>query len=366
MAATVTAPLPPEDGGGPGGPDDPGGTVQPPPAEGEDAPRRVKASIGPDDHVFRLLARAGGFTVLAVMSLVGVFLTYQAWQALQVAGWSFFTTSEWNPDSGVFGIAAVLTGTVLIALVAVVIAVPLAVGTALYISEYAPRGLRRTLVSLVDLMAAVPSVVYGIWGLFLLQPELLVVGPQGDGLPRWLATYAGWIPIFRVDGFDPRDPIAAGTALTSSTFIAGIVVAMMVTPIACSVMREVFSQAPAGEREGAYALGATKWGMIRTVVLPFGTGGIIGGTMLGLGRALGETIGVYLIISPVFEIQTHILENGANSVSALIALRYGEASPFAISALMAAGLALFLMTLAVNFVASSIIARSRSGAASDA
>ena len=109
-----------------------------------------------------------------------------------------------------------------------------------------------------------------------------------------------------------------------------MVVALMVTPISCSIMREVFSQAPVGEREGAYALGATRWGMIRTVVLPFGTGGMIGGTMLGLGRALGETIAVYLIISPVFAIQPHILQNGANSVSALIALRYGEATPFGI------------------------------------
>ena len=140
---------------------------------------------------------------------------------------------------------------------------------------------------------------------------------------------------------------------------------MMVTPITCSIMREVFMQAPLGEREGALALGATRWGMIRTVVLPFGRGGMIGGTMLGLGRALGETIAVYLIISPVFVIQPHILETGANSISALIALRYSEASPFEISALMAAGLALFLVTLVVNFGASIVISRSRSGASSE-
>lgn len=144
-----------------------------------------------------------------------------------------------------------------------------------------------------------------------------------------------------------------------------MVVSLMVAPIICSVVREVFSQAPVGEREGAYALGANRWGMIRSVVLPFGKGGMIGGTMLGLGRALGETIAVYLIISPVFVIQPHILQNGTSSVSSLIALRYGEASPMGMSALMAAGLALFLMTLVVNFAASSIVARSRSGATSD-
>jgi phosphate transport system permease protein len=140
---------------------------------------------------------------------------------------------------------------------------------------------------------------------------------------------------------------------------------MMVSPIICSIMREVFMQAPVGEREAALALGSTRWGVIRNVVLPFGRGGMIGGTMLGLGRALGETIAVYLIISPVFVIQPHILATGANSVSALIALRYSEASPFEISALMAAGLALFLVTLVVNFGASLIISRSRSGAGSD-
>jgi phosphate transport system permease protein len=310
------------------------------------------------DRVFRVVAGGGGGLVLAVMLLVGGFLLYRAWQALRKAGWSFLTTAAWEPDAGHFGVAAVLTGTCLIALVAVVIAVPLAIGTALYISEYAPPRLRRTLVSVVDLMAAVPSVVYGLWGLFFLQGKVI-------GLARWISTYFGWIPLFKVDGADPHDPLATPTVYTASTFVAGLVVAMMVTPIICSVIREVFSQAPVGEREGAYALGATRWGMIRSVVLPFGKGGMIGGTMLGLGRALGETIGVYLVISPVFVVQPHIFQSGTSSVSSLIALRYGEASKFGMSALMAAGLALFLMTLVVNFAASSIVARSRSGATAE-
>jgi phosphate transport system permease protein len=207
-------------------------------------------------------------------------------------------------------------------------------------------------------MAAVPSVIYGLWGLFFLQGHVV-------GLARWLSTWLGWIPIFSVDGADPTDPLATLSVYTASTFIAGITVALMVAPIQCAVMREAFSQAPAGEREGAYALGATRWGMISNVVLPFGRGGIIGGTMLGLGRALGETIAVYMIISPVFKIQPHILQDGANSVSSLIALRYGDASGFGMSALMAAGLALFILTLIVNFTASSIVARSRSGAQSE-
>ncbi|MFC5919119.1 phosphate ABC transporter permease subunit PstC [Streptomyces pulveraceus] len=327
-------------------------------AAAKDVPRRLYADPGLPDRVFRGVARGGGGLVLAVMLLVGGFLLYRAWEALSRAGWSFLTTEAWEPDAGRFGIAAVLVGTVLIALVAVAVAVPLAVGGALYISEYAPPRLRRTLISVVDLMAAVPSVVYGLWGLFFFEGKILPTA-------RWIATYLGWIPVFRVDGADPSDPLAPESVYTSSTLVAGVVVALMVAPIACSVMREVFSQAPVGEREGAYALGATRWGMIRSVVLPFGKGGMIGGTMLGLGRALGETIGVYLIISPVFEIQWHVVQSGASSVAALIALRYGEASEFGMSALMAAGLALFLMTLVVNFAASSIVARSRSGAASE-
>ena len=160
------------------------------------------------------------------------------------------------------------------------------------------------------------------------------------------------------------DVLTEASAFTSSAFIAGIVVGLMVVPTQTSIMREAFSQAPVGEREAALALGSTRWGMIRTVVLPFGRGGMIGGTMLGLGRALGETIAVYMIISPIFTINWEVLKTGTNSVSALIALRYGEASEFGLSALMAAGLVLFVITLVVNFTASSIVARSRSGAES--
>ncbi|MFL4906626.1 phosphate ABC transporter permease subunit PstC [Streptomyces sp. MMS24-I2-30] len=328
-------------------------------AGADDVPRRLYADPGLPDRIFRWVLRSGGGFVLAVMLLVGGFLLYRAWLALDKAGLSFLTTAQWAPDAGRFGIAAVLVGTVLIAVVAVLVAVPLATGAALYIAEYAPPRLRQTLISVVDLMAAVPSVVYGLWGAFFLQDKVLPTA-------RWISAYFGWIPVFHVNGAEPDDPLASPSVYTSSTFIAGLVVGMMIAPIVCSIMREVFSQAPAGEREGAYALGATRWGMIRSVVLPFGRGGMIGGTMLGLGRALGETIAVYMIISLTFDIQWHVLQAGTSSVSSLIALRYGEASEFSMSALMAAGFTLFVMTLIVNFVASTIVARSRSGAASDA
>ncbi len=333
-------------------------------------PRPLLALPSTADRTYQWVTSGAGATVLAIMLFVGLFLLLRAADAIGRAGWSFLTTAAWQPDGGSFGIAAMLTGTVLIGLTAIVIAVPLAVGTALYISEYAPTRLRRLLINLVDLMAAVPSVVYGLWGFFLLQPQLLAKGPQGEGLPRWLATYLGWIPIFEVQqaggAVDLSDPATSGTIVTSSMFIAAVVVALMVAPVACSIMREGFSQAPAGEREGAYALGSTKWGMIRSVVLPFGAGGIVGGTMLGLGRALGETIAVAMILSLAFDVKIRILENGGGSIPVLIVLKYGEGSVFAISALMAAGLSLFLLTLVVNFGASAVIARSRSGAVSDA
>jgi phosphate transport system permease protein len=309
--------------------------------------------------LFRLGARFSGIAVLAIMASIGLFLLSKSLKAFKAAGFSFLTTQAWNPDTHHFGIAALLPDTVIIALVAIAVAVPLSLGMALFISEIAPLRIKRYLVLLVDLMAAVPSVVYGLWGLKWFQAHVI-------GVSRWISTWFSWIPIFRVPGSDPTNPLSSATIYTAGSFIAGLVVGLMVTPIASSIMREAFSQAPAGEREGALALGATRWGMIRAVVLPFGRGGIIGGVMLGLGRALGETIAIYLIISPNFHIDWHILHTGANSVAATIALRYSDSSPFGLAALMAAGFSLFMLTLIVNFTASAIVSRSRSGAESEA
>jgi len=311
------------------------------------------------DRVFRTVCFAAGGVTVAIMLAVGVFLTARGGQALASSGPSFLWVQAWNPQEGVadsFGIAAVLFGTVTIAVIALAFSFPLAFGTALLISEVLPDGIKRAMTTIVDLMAAVPSVVFGLWGVQFLQENVIPVG-------QWISTYLGWIPIFSVTDADGQR-LTDASAFTSSAFIAGMVVALMVLPTQTSIMREAFSQAPIGEREGALALGSTRWGMIRTVVLPFGRGGIIGGTMLGLGRALGETIAVYMIISPIFTINWEVLKTGTNSVSALIALRYGESSEFGLSALMAAGLALFLITLIINFTASSIVARSRSGAES--
>lgn len=328
-----------------------------PPRAPDARPLSSHREIG--DRLFSGAALTTGLVVLGLMLAVGTFLVAESWDALSATGFSFFTTSEWEPDRGSFGIASVLLGTVLIAGVAVLVAIPISMATALFITEIAAPRYRSTLVSLVDLMAAVPSVVYGLWGLFFFQAGAI-------NLSRWLSTWLGWLPFFSVKGNESAAALPSMSVFTASTFVAGVVVALMVMPIQCSVMREVFSQVPLGEREGAFALGATRWGMIRIVSFPFARGGIIGGTMLGLGRALGETIAVLLIISPRFDININLLEAGGNSVSALIAGRYAEASDFSLSALMAAGLALFAMTLAVNFTASWFVSRSRSGASSEA
>jgi phosphate transport system permease protein len=299
------------------------------------------------DRIYRTLSTWAGLLTLVILALIGLFLALQALPAFRHMGVAFFWTQAWQPD-GVkhqFGIAAVLYWTVVIAAIALVIAMIVSLPCALYITEYSPRRLRRTLIGLVDLLAAIPSVIYGIWGLTFFEPHAVEVS-------RWLATNLGFIPIFQSDRSN-----YAGSAL-----IAGAVVAIMIMPICTSVMREVFSQTPPGEKEAALALGATRWGMIRNVVLPFGRGGIIGGAMLGLGRALGETIAVSLIISPIFLINPHWIQSGANSIAALIALLFGEATrQNGLPALMAAGLTLFGVTLLVNFFASMIVARSRSG-----
>jgi phosphate transport system permease protein len=312
-----------------------------------DLPRRILPSRGRADRLYRRLATGAGLFTLVILVLIGLFLVLRALPAFRQMGLAFLTTTAWQPDGTKhqFGIAAVMYWTIVIGVIALLIAVPVSIAAALFINEYAPRRFRRGLTALIDLLAAIPSVIYGIWGLAFFQPNFVPVS-------KWITDNLSWVPIFKTDN----------TNYAGSALIAGIIVSLMVIPICASVMREVFSQAPAGEKEAALALGASRWGMIRTVVLPFGRGGIIGGSMLGFGRALGETIAVAIVISPNYFISTHIVQSGTNSVAALIALQFGEATQqYGIPALMAAGLSLFVVTLVVNFFASVVVARSRSG-----
>ena len=322
-------------------------TAPAPDASG-DAPRPIYARTSMGDKVFRGILRAGGLSVLVILGLILALLADRSVGAFKTMGFSFFTTQSWFVSTNQYGIAAVLPFAVLIALVAMLIAVPIAFATALYISEYAPQALRGPLITVIDLMAAVPSIVWALFGFYFVQPRIL-------GFNSWLARHLSFLPFLKVNG-----QLNSPTTFTSSTFIAGVVVSFMVIPIVTSLSREVFSQAPQAEREGAYALGATRWGMVRTVVVPFGRAGFIGSCMLGMGRALGETIAVVFIISPIFVFDPHILDGHSNSISALIALHYND-GPKAVSALMAAGLVLFLITLLINVLGSMITSRSRSG-----
>jgi phosphate transport system permease protein len=311
------------------------------------SPRGIALNPTRPDQIYRAFCLTCGLATLVVLVLIGAFLLIRAWPALKVAGWRFLTTEQLPPvinDHTTFGIRALIFGTIEISTIALIVAVPVSIATALFISDYAPRQLRRPMTSVVEVLAAVPSLVYGLWGFFFLQPRVVPIS-------QWLNQHLGWIPVFKV----------SETLFASSPFIAGLVVSLMVIPISTSVMREVFSQAPPAEKEGALALGATRWAMVRAVVLPFGAGGIIGGSMLGLGRALGETIAVAIILSTMQTFNPHILQSGGATIPATIALRFGESNGLALSALMAAGAALFGMTLLVNTAASMVVARSRSG-----
>lgn len=329
----------------------------PAPPEPDDRPRRVVVRRTPADHAFRWTTRGVAILVLVLLAAIGGYLLYQGADALERAGLAFLTEDAWEPKSGTFGVRGLLTGTVLVALVALCVAVPIALTAALYITEFAPRRVRGLLTTIVDLMAAVPSIIYGVFGFFVLQPQLIPVS-------RWLATTFEFLPIFEIRTIDV-DARFVDSQFSSSLFIAGVVVSTMVIPICCSVGREVFGQAPIGEKEGALALGATRWGVIRAVVLPFGRGGMIGGVMLGLGRALGETIAVAMIISFNTDFSLRVLDGQGSTISSLIVLKYGEADAESISALMAAGLALFVLTLGVNTIAGVLVARSRSGRATE-
>jgi phosphate transport system permease protein len=316
---------------------------------GDDRPRVIVAPTEPADQVFRGVLRAAGLTTFVIMGLIALFLALRSTRALHRAGWHFLTEQRWSIGAGHFGIAALLPDGFFIAVIALLVAVPVAISTALFIAEYAPVGLRRLLITLIDLMAAVPSIIYGLWGLYFLQPR--IIGPI-----RFVANHLAFLPFFKVRTGDYT------FSYTSSTTIAGVVVGLMIIPITTALSREVFSQAPVGEREAAYALGSTRWGMVRTVVLPYARGGMIGAVMLGFGRAMGETITVALIVSPAFKFNFHVLEGSGISISSLIALRFGDSDALSLSALMGAGLVLFAVTLIVNSLASIVINRSRTGA----
>lgn len=311
-------------------------------------PREISTEPRRSDKVFRSVVTAGGLSSLVILGLIALFLGYRGFEVLRQEGIGFITHADWsittddagNVTESHFGLSAMLVGTIMCALVAVVIALPISVFSALFLNFYAPGWLKKFLVAIIDMMAAFPSILFGIWGFLVLMPSV-------EYWAKLIHRYLGWIPLF-----DLQVPV-----YTRSPFVAGVVLAIMIIPIITSVSREVFSQAPLDRIQAAYALGATRWAMIKAVVIPHGRSGVIGGAMLGLGRAMGETVAVFTVLNIVFQINWHVLLGVGGNVASLIILKFGDASPYEIKALMAAGLVLFLLTLVVNAGANAIVKR---------
>lgn len=309
-------------------------------------PREIHTEPRRSDKVFRGVVTGGGLSSLAILGLIAVFLGYRGFEILRQEGIGFITNSDWsistdeagNVLESHFGLAAMLAGTILCSLIAVVIAVPISVFSALFLNFYAPSWLKKSLITIIDMMAAFPSILFGIWGFLVLMPSI-------EYWAKLLHRYLGFIPIF-----DMQVPV-----YTRSPFVAGVVLSIMIIPIITSVSREIFSQAPLDRIQAAYALGATRWAMIKAVVIPHGRSGVIGGAMLGLGRAMGETVAVFTVLNIVFQVNWQMLLGAGGNVASLIILKFGDASPYEIKALMAAGLILFVLTLIINAMANLIV-----------
>jgi len=290
------------------------------------APREITTKPRLSDQVFRIVVTIGGMTSLVILGLIALFLSLKGISVLRVEQFSFITESKWEVlqdaegkvAESTFGLGAMLIGTFLSAFIAVIVGVPIAVLSALYLTFYARGPVKKLLISLIDLMAAFPSLLFGFWGFIVLMGS-------AEYWAKLLNKYLGFIPIFDVPA------------------------------IVTAISREIFDQTPLDRVQAAYALGASKLAMIRAVVIPYGRGGVVGGAMLGLGRAMGETVAVYTVLNVVYQINWQVLFGAGGNVASLILLKFGEAGPDEVNALMAAGLVLFLLTLTVNAISDVLI-----------
>ena len=304
------------------------------------------------DRLFAAVSTGAGIIVIAIVVMVGIFLVEKAWPALTHDKANFFFSRQFSTDTTdangkpilKFGVLGLLWGTVAVSIIAILLAFPVATGIALFITQYANPRLARPVAYVIDLLAAIPSIVYGIWGITVLAPAL-------EPIQRAL-YHLGWIPFFKNQN-----------ALTGTIFDAGVVLAVMILPIMTAISRDVFARTPRANVEAAWALGATKWEMIRLSVLPYGRAGVVSGAMLGLGRALGETVAMYLILSaPGQGAPFHAsFFTGAETFASKIANNAAEfENPQSAGAYIAAGLVLFVLTFIVNAAARSIVNRKAS------
>jgi phosphate transport system permease protein len=296
------------------------------------------AGSGWGDIAFRVVLTAFALTIpLGFLALVAR-LTVSSWPTIREFGFRFLVTSTWDPVANVYGAAPMIFGTLYSSLIALVLAVPLALGVAIFLTEFAPRPLREPVGTLVELLAAIPSVVYGLWGIFVLIPLLRtwVVPP--------LEAVLGWTPLF------------SGTFYGNSMLAAGIILAVMILPYISSVSREVLAAVPPSQREAALALGATRWEAVRSAVLPYARSGIVGAVILGLGRALGETMAVVMVVGNRHDLSLSLLNPGT-TMAAVIANEFNEAAGLQRAALFEVGLVLFGVTVAVNAFARILVWR---------
>jgi phosphate transport system permease protein len=294
------------------------------------------------DRAFRSVAMLAGFSVLIILGLIAFSTTHEAWPAFSKEGLHFFTSKTWDVPAGDFGALAFVYGTLVVSTIALVLAVPVSIGIALFITEIAPRRMRRSIVYVIDLLAAVPSVVYGLWG-------LKVLAVDAPGFYRNVSNMFRPVPILHT--------LFSGHPLSGVSFMtAGIIVALMITPIITSITREVFATVPTAQKEAAVALGATRWEMIRGAVFPHSRSGIVGAVLIGLGRAMGETIAVALVIGSATSVTARLFSPG-DTMASVIANQFGEATGTHRASLIGLGVLLFAITIVIGVLARAFVAR---------
>lgn len=306
---------------------------------GSASPLAHRRPIG--DRIFQILAAAAGVLVLVILALIAISTSQQASSWFSTQGWKIFTV-DWNPATNSFGALSFIYGTIITAAIAIILSVPISVAMALLLTEVVPRRWARPIVYVVDLLAVVPSVVWGLWGILVFAPWLFNIYTS-------IASGVKGIPVL--------DALFGQPVSGASFFTCGIILAFMITPIVTSLSREVFATVPAIDKEGAYALGATRLEMIRGAVWPHSQGGVVGAVLLGLGRAMGETIAAALVIGSSPVITSHLFAAGYD-MPAVIANQFGEASGEFRAALIGLGVLLFLITIVVNLVARGVVERS--------
>lgn len=295
------------------------------------------------DRLFHLATLFFAGLILVIVGALVVCLLMMSWESLTKFGWRFITSSDWNPVTGKFGALPLIFGTIVSSAIALLLAIPLGLGVAIFLSEISPQRLKGPVGFLVELLAGIPSVIYGLWGIFVLAPWVM------NDLAPWLSRYFGWLPLFQ------------GPSYGVGMLTAGLILALMIVPFITSVSREILATVPSAQREAALALGMTRWEMIRHAVLPYGRIGIIGAVILALGRALGETMAVTMLIGNTPKISASLFSPGY-SMAAVIANEFTEAAnPLHLSALIEVGLVLFGVTFIVNALARILIWRVSGG-----